>query len=43
MRRKIFKTGKQPGRIDPEDLLEPLGITDGSSVSLELTVRSARS
>jgi antitoxin MazE len=36
MRRKIFKTGNSLVVSIPKDLLEPLGITDGSSVSLEL-------
>jgi antitoxin MazE len=36
MRRKIFKTGNSLVVSIPKDLLEPLGITDGSAVSLEL-------
>ena len=36
MRRKIFKTGNSLVVSIPKDLLEPLGMDDGSPVILEL-------
>jgi antitoxin MazE len=36
MRRKIFKTGNSLVVSIPRDMLEPLGMDDGSAVSIEL-------
>ena len=36
MRRKIFKTGNSLVVSIPRDILEPLGMEDGSAVSIEL-------
>ncbi|MGA9398949.1 MAG: AbrB/MazE/SpoVT family DNA-binding domain-containing protein [Anaerolineaceae bacterium] len=36
MRRKIFKTGNSLVVSIPKELLEPLGMRDGSNVSVEL-------
>ena len=36
MRRKIFKTGNSLVVSIPRDMLEPLGMGDGSAVSIEL-------
>jgi antitoxin MazE len=36
MRRKVFKTGNSLVVSLPKDLLEPLGMTDGTDVSIEL-------
>jgi antitoxin MazE len=36
MLRKVFKTGNSTVVSLPKDLIEPLGVKDGSDVSLEL-------